>query len=672
MKKLFFPFLLLTINLFAQTPCEAGKAGNYDCLGLDLQARISAPNLGAEEHQGIWVNDIWGWVDPLTEKEYALVGMSNGTSFVDVSDPVNPVVLGVLVEHNSQDNSSNEPLHDGAKSIWRDIKVYQNYAYIVSEDPGHGLQVFDLTDLRDVENPSKDNRFSEAGHYAGIGKAHNLAINEETGFAYAVGFNANDGSTCSIGGLHMIDLSNPVVPEYAGCYDVEGYIHDTQCVIYQGPDEDHVGKEICFNSNGNQGGPNTITIVDVTSKGSPALIYEADYGESAYTHQGWLTEDHKYFLSNDELDELSFDRNSRTLIWDVQDLDSPQLLGYYEHGTKAIDHNLYTVENYIYESNYTNGLRVLDTTGISEGKLREVAYFDSFVSSDATIFDGTWSNYPYFPSGNIIFSDITNGLFVVRMQSMYFIEQPQDYVACVGEHLDIPLEANGEGLTFQWQIDEGDGFQNIDDFERYKNTTTTAMHAHTLEKHQDGNKFRCVVSNGSTDIISEPMTLHVLDSPVASFTYEITSVTGNISFTNTSAFADEFVWKFGDGAMGSDESPEYKYEEDGSYEVMLIALNGCTSDTSTQVLDLIVAGNPDFLDKYRIYPTIVDDICKIESSVPESTLVEVYSLQGQLLLNQNTVDGNTELSFSGFNNGIYLLKIIVRDQVITKKVVVTR
>ncbi|MEQ9023474.1 MAG: choice-of-anchor B family protein, partial [Pseudomonadales bacterium] len=307
-----------------------------------------------------------------------------------------------------------------------------NHAYIVSEDPGHGLQVFDLRDLRDVVNPSKENQFSEAGHYAGIGKAHNLAINEETGFAYAVGFNANDGSTCSIGGLHMIDLSNPIAPEYAGCYDDEGYIHDTQCVIYQGPDEDHVGKEICFNSNGNQGGPNTITIVDVTSKGSPTLIYEADYEESTYAHQGWLTEDHKYFLSNDELDELSFNRNSRTLIWDVQDLDNPQFLGYHEHGTKAIDHNLYVKDNYVYESNYSNGLRILDTVGISKGSLKEVAFFDTYVSSNATDFVGTWSNYPYFPSGNIVVSDITNGLFVLKMQSIFIEHQPKDVTVCVG------------------------------------------------------------------------------------------------------------------------------------------------------------------------------------------------------------------------------------------------
>lgn len=666
MKKLILPLFLISINLFAQTPCEDGKAGNYDCLGLDLQARISAPDLGAEELNGRWVNDIWGWVDPETDKEYALVGMTNGTSFVDISDPTNPVVLGVLIEHNSQ-SSSVQILHDGAKSTWRDIKVYANHAYIVSEDPDHGLQVFDLTDLRDISNPSKDNKFEEAGHYPGIGQSHNVAINEETGFLYAVGFRQNGDFQCNGGGLHIIDLSDPANPQYSACFDSDGYTHDAQCVIYQGPDTDYQGMEICFNSN-----EDDMVIVNVDDKQDIQLISKNGYEGAQYAHQGWLTPDHKYFISNDELDELNLNRNTRTLIWDVQDLDNPQLLGYYEHGTKAIDHNLYVRDNLVYESNYSNGLRILDTIGISNGSLKEVAYFDTYVSSDVTDFVGTWSNYPFFPSGNIVVSDITNGLFIVKKQSIYITGQPQDTTVCVGSHLDIPIAAEGENMEYQWQIDDGSGFKDIEDFERYKNTTTSTMHAHTLELSQNENQYRCVISNGITEITSDPMTLHVLDSPKADFSYAITGFSGDITFTNESQNADTYIWSFGDGGESDLEAPVYEYSGEGVYEIMLVATNGCTSDTTIQSLDLVILSADDRFPDFNIYPTVISETLTIESKVERMYEVEIYSLQGNRLLKKHMKKGTSSLSLVGFQDGVYVLNIHSGGKIMSRKIVVSR
>lgn len=119
----------------ALTPCENGFAGIYPCENVDLLAFMPLSTIGGGSG-----NDIWGWTDPLTGKEYALMGRSSGTSFVDISDPVNPVYIGNLPTHTS--NSS-----------WRDIKVYANYAFVVSEASGHGMQVFDLTRLRSVVSP---------------------------------------------------------------------------------------------------------------------------------------------------------------------------------------------------------------------------------------------------------------------------------------------------------------------------------------------------------------------------------------------------------------------------------------------------------------------------------------------------------------------------------------
>ncbi|MCP5099687.1 MAG: choice-of-anchor B family protein, partial [Chloroflexi bacterium] len=194
-----------------------------------------------------------------------------------------------------------------------------------------------------------------------------------------------------------------------GCFSGDGYTHDAQCVDYNGPDADHQGKEICFNSN-----EDTLTIVDVSNKNSPSQLSRTGYSGSAYTHQGWLTEDQQYFLLDDELDESNNNHNTRTYVWDVTNLDSPVMIGSHTSPIAAIDHNQYIKGNYTYEANYRAGLRILDLANVSTGSLTEVAYFDIYPSSDSANFNGAWSNFPYFDSGVVIVSGIEQGLFVLR------------------------------------------------------------------------------------------------------------------------------------------------------------------------------------------------------------------------------------------------------------------
>jgi choice-of-anchor B domain-containing protein len=371
-----------SLNAQAATPCTAGMAGSYPCNNIDLLAFMPLASIGGGSG-----NDIWGWTDPLDGKEYAIMGLTNGTTFIDISDPVNPIYLGHLATHTS--NSS-----------WRDIKVYQNHAFIVSEAGGHGMQIFDLTQLRSVASPPAT--FSNSAHYGAFGNAHNIVINEASGFAYAVGT-----STCS-GGLHMVNIQSPTSPTNAGCFSSDGYTHDAQCVIYNGPDVQHQGKEICINSN-----EDTITIVDVTNKAAPVQLSRTGYAGDGYTHQGWLTEDQAYFLLDDETDETSFGHNTRTRIWDVSDLDSISIIGIYDSASTAIDHNQYIKGNFSYQSNYRAGLRILDISNIAAGSLVEQGYFDIYPSSDSANFNGAWSNYPYFASGVVIVSGIEQGLFIL-------------------------------------------------------------------------------------------------------------------------------------------------------------------------------------------------------------------------------------------------------------------
>ena len=396
------------VNLYdsiagGQVDCDEGAANRWDCSDVDLLSFVSLGDLGGSK--GIRMNDVWGWTDPETGREYALAGRTNGTAFIDVTNAENPRYLGDL------------PMTEGANAAaWRDIKVFNNHAFIVADGSGqHGMQIFDLTHLRDV---GEAQTFEATAHYGDFGSAHNIVINEASGFAYAVGVNSG-GETCG-GGLHMIDINNPTEPIFRGCFGHEGtgrsgtgYSHDAQCFIYAGPDTEHSGKEICFGGN-----ETAVSISDVTDKDNPIALSLAEYPNAGYTHQGWITDDHEYFYVNDELDEISGEQSlTRTLIFDVRDLDDPVLVQEFQGQTASSDHNLYVRGNYMYQSNYSSGLRILDISD-PENPV-EVGYFDvNPVGDNEAGFNGTWSNYPYFESGTLLVTGIESGLFLLKKKQV--------------------------------------------------------------------------------------------------------------------------------------------------------------------------------------------------------------------------------------------------------------
>ncbi|MDY2586113.1 choice-of-anchor B family protein [Winogradskyella aquimaris] len=372
-------------TILPQFPCENGFANGHPCSGFDLMSHIPIADLGGAGAEG---NDSWGWTDPQTGIEYALMCTTTNTAFVDISDPSNPIIVGTLPTAT-------------ANSPWRDVKVYNNHAFVVSEAPGHGMQVFDLTRLRSVTNPPET--FTADANYNGFGSAHNIVINEESGFAYAV------GSDTFNGGPHFVNIQNPTSPIAAGGYAEDAYSHDAQVVTYNGPDADYIGREILIGSNENE-----VVIVDVTDKTNPVQISTIDYGNLGYAHQGWFTDDMVYFLLGDEVDEINFGLNSRTIVFNFSDLDNPEYHMEYLGPTAAIDHNGYVVGNTFYVANYTAGLRAIDISSLDAGIMTEVGYIDTFIPNDNTAFNGAWNIYPFFESGHILVSDIDGGLFIVR------------------------------------------------------------------------------------------------------------------------------------------------------------------------------------------------------------------------------------------------------------------
>ncbi|MDF1839690.1 MAG: choice-of-anchor B family protein, partial [Planctomycetota bacterium] len=352
-------------------------------------------------------NDCWGYVSP-TGREIGIIGTYSGTAFFDLSDPGNPLQIGYV---------------NGPDSMWRDIKIYDHYAYAVNENSG-GIQVIDLANV-DSGSVSLVGTVDNSGTSA----THNVVIDEVSGYLYRSGGSNN--------GLRIFDLNaNPANPTFVGQWNTK-YVHDAQVVTYTtGP---YAGKQVAFCCAGFNGGwDNTgLTIVDVTNKANPVIMGEAFYSNPAYSHQGWLSEDRTLFYLGDELDENGT-LPTTTHVIDVSNLNNPQTQGSFTNGNQAIGHNLYTKDGLIYAANYTSGLRIFDYASNPANPV-EVAYFDTWAADDGDTFNGLWSVYPYFPSGIIIGSDLERGLFV------WFAGDPQLDVTVVGGAPDT-IDPNGMNL----------------------------------------------------------------------------------------------------------------------------------------------------------------------------------------------------------------------------------
>jgi len=303
----------------AGAPCVDGAAAGFACDGVDLVAFTGTSSIAYAE----FTNDIWGWTSP-AGVEYALVGASHGLAIFELGR-----------------QSAVATVTYGGRSYWRDVKVYNGHAFVVSEATAHGLAVFDLSRLETEQGDLRPDAIY--GDFA----AHNVAVNEESATAYVVG-----GGPCAYGAL-AVDVRDPKNPEALGCV-FNGYVHDAQCVVYRGGDDDYYGREICFFFTGAE-----IRVVDVTNVNRPTGVSSLVYDGVAFAHQGWLDCAQDLLVVDDELDE-SADERTRTYFVDVSDLDAPVFVKTHYGATTAIDHNQYVCGAFSYQANYAAGLRILD------------------------------------------------------------------------------------------------------------------------------------------------------------------------------------------------------------------------------------------------------------------------------------------------------------------------
>ena len=377
-KKVFLLLFFFGISLFAQ-------------INIDLISNL-------DEYHSSGYNDIWGYVDPLGT-EYALLGVRSGTSIINLSDPANPVEVTFI---------------PGPQSIWRDIKVHGHYAYTVTEQTGsgQGLQIIDLSNL-----PTSATLVNTIDTY--FIKAHNIFI--DNGYAYVIG---TEGG----GGMHILDLSDPVNPTQTAYYTGSDYIHD----VYVWNDTVVACAE------------DTYDLVDVSDKSNPQWISSSIALPGIYAHSGWMTEDKRYFYATEEFNSIDI------TVWDLQDRTTWDLVvPSWETNSGATVHNLFILGNFAHISYYSDGYVVLD---ISDPEA-------PFLAGQYTT-SSQWGCYPYLPSGITICSDMNNGLYVFQFMP--------GNVAPTITHTPIDDVLTGDPITIAATITDDD--QVVDANLHYRTT----------------------------------------------------------------------------------------------------------------------------------------------------------------------------------------------------------
>ncbi len=333
------------------------------CLGANLAfAQNSNLNFLGKRTYNNDLSDVWGYA--ANGKEYALVGVYNGVSIVDVTNPAQPVQLFFV---------------PGQNTYWRDIATWNGYAYVTNE-AGGGLLIINLNYLPDSIQTN-----SWTGGSLGLNTAHTV-FTDENGIIYIAGANQNAGR----GAIMLNPNSSPTNPTLLGKYN-QRYVHD---VFVRG--------DTMWSCEINDG---IFSVVDVSVKGSPSVM-ATNSTPSNSTHNAWLSQNGKYLLTTDEVS------NAYIASYDVSDLSNIKLLDLFQSspGTNVIPHNVHYVGDYAVASYYRDGVVIIDASNPSN--LIKVGNYDTSPLSGSG-FNGVWSIYPYLPSGNILASDIEEGLFIL-------------------------------------------------------------------------------------------------------------------------------------------------------------------------------------------------------------------------------------------------------------------
>ncbi len=421
-------------------PCVSNQAAGFPCQSVSLLSHLSLQDLRPSSQRG---NDVWGFTDLNTNREYAVMGLQRGVAVVDVTDPEGPEIVGTA---------------SGSATTWRDIKIYQlydadakrwrAYAYVTADNVPDSLMVLDLSNLPNaIEQVQFASDFTDAHNAYLVNADYSYGL-AQTPQAPRLGIS---GGRANNGRHRLYTLSNPRAPARASI-STAGYAHDlasfpirdarkdSQCLSAQTEAVCQVLSD--FNEN-------TVDIWDVTNPASPQSLASFSYTNASYVHSGWWTEDGRYLFVHDELDESNFGLNTTVRVFSMANLRSPTQIGTWSGPTRAIDHNGFVKGNRYYIANYSEGLTILDIT--NPASPQRLGYFDTYPSTSETGFVGAWGVYPFFPSGTIAVGDINTGLYLLRNETLSspsgtFSVSASNSAAEEGESVAITVSRTGSAV----------------------------------------------------------------------------------------------------------------------------------------------------------------------------------------------------------------------------------
>lgn len=415
-------------------PCDNGLADGYACDGVDLLGRLPLAGLSSAPDRG---NDIWGFRDLNTERDYALIGLGNGLAVVDVTDPATPVEVGTI---------------PGQLTTWRDVKVLQYadaatgrfraYAYLTADGASDGLLVVDLSGLpnavRLVGRRTSETRAHNV-YIANLDPETHLPLAGLTPVLYTAGSNLDGGVA------RAYSLADPENPALIGAVPAGGHSHDLASAVLR---DARAGQ--CPNATGAcvllaDANEDDLQLWDITDPANALLLSTTLYPTLGFVHSATFTEDARFLVVQDELDEINFNLPTRQRIFDLANLGQPELAATWEGSGPATDHNGFVRAGRLYLSNYSRGLTVVNLGDPRQPF--EAGFLDTRPEDDATGFDGAWGVYPWLPSGIIAVSDVQRGLFLLADRGL---AAPADVIAArpvsggeEGEVVSVPVTRSG-------------------------------------------------------------------------------------------------------------------------------------------------------------------------------------------------------------------------------------
>lgn len=372
---LFIVFIFVFFKAFSQT---------YPSLNVKLLSHLN-PETDNTGNDGRKYSGCWGWYQADKNREYAIVGTSSKTYFIDVTDPVNPVI-----------RDSVKARREGC--TWREVKNYQNYCYIVSDDgPPNSFQIVDMQYLPDsVHVVHDDTTYFE--------RCHTIFVDKDNLYCGAV--TSADGI---LDNMRVYNLANPAAPTFMRAlnqdYPVIQFSHDM-----------YVRNDTVYASCGGQG--LNIFKYNGTSPFTQLAIY-SNYVQTGYNHSSWQTDNRKTMVFADEVPA-----GLCAKVIDVQDLNNITLMDTIRSNNGATAHNPYIVgNNWCWMSTYQDGLYLYDISNPSNTKV--YGYFDTQPEHgvndnfSTNAYRGNWGAYPYLPSKIIIACDMQNGVFILEGDHYY-------------------------------------------------------------------------------------------------------------------------------------------------------------------------------------------------------------------------------------------------------------